>query len=106
MQFKHAIAGVDASPRDGEHEDPDGRVNGILNTVAPGPEHDRRAAHEFGVQLRDEPCAWRLHDMALRRGRQARVIVDDARVATLVLDNLTESLKTCARIDGSAGARG
>ena len=53
MQRQHGIASGHAVADSGDHRDSNGRVHGILHSIAAGAERHRRAAYQFRVEPRD-----------------------------------------------------
>ena len=91
---KHRIAAPDRRADRRDDVDAGGRIDGGIDAVAAGAERHGRPADQLGVDARRRSrreCA--VHVSTRRRLRQPRVVVDDARVAALRLDDRAELLE-------------
>ena len=102
VEFEHRIARTHLIAWLGHDDDADGEIDRIRDTVPACAENDRCASDEFGVQALDKAAARRGDQMPSGHTRQAGVIVDDPRIATLQVDDLAEALESSARCDGGA----
>ena len=81
--------------------DADRRIDTSSAIVSARRRAQSRRDRPLGVQVRDDTVAARHDGRRIRRGGQPGVVVDDTRIAALVLDDLAELLDTRARRDGT-----
>ena len=91
--------GAHLGPRRRDDGNPHAMVDHIVEPPAPGAERDGGAADALGLEPGHEPAPRRGDDLDVRRRRQPRVVIDDARVAALMLDDLPQLLDARARVD-------
>ncbi len=99
MHAQHRFPAAHRRADPGHHFNPDARIDDVVQPRAPRPERDRRPPDELGVERRDVAASWRSHVVAIRGRGQAAVIVDDAWIATLELDDGAQLLHTGARCE-------
>ena len=102
VQLDDRVACVDGIARLGEQPQAGARIDVRVQALASGPEQHGRPPDQIRVHGRHEPRARRRQRSGGRCLRQACAVVDDPRVAALVLHNLAELLERSAR--GEHGA--
>ena len=102
--FEDRISPPHLRSRRREDGNPDTVVDDVVELAASGAKGDSRTADSLGLDRCDKAAARRGDRRPIRRRRQKRVVVDDARVAALMFDDVAELLDASARRDRLADA--
>jgi hypothetical protein len=102
VQFHYRIARPKLVPRRGDDHDPDGGVHRLVDAISTSPESHRGAADELGIEAGQETGPIRREHVAPRRRREQAIVVHNAGIAVLLLDDAPEALEAASGGDGEA----